>query len=69
MARTARWMARVVTGFVMAGVVLVVPITVATAGPTGRPAVVAGAGTATTVTTVAATTVVGGSVCLGRRWG
>ena len=65
MARTARWMARAVAGFVMAGLVLVVPITVVSAGPTARPAGVAGAGT---VTTVATTTVVGGSVCLGRRW-
>jgi hypothetical protein len=66
MARTASWMARAVAGFVMAGVVLVVPIIVAPAGPTGRPAGVAGAGV---VTTVAATTVDGGSFCQGRRWG
>ncbi len=65
MARTAIWMARAVAGFVMAGVVLVVPITIAPAAVTGRPAVVAGAGT---VTTVAAATVDGGSSCLGRRW-
>jgi hypothetical protein len=58
-------MARAVAGFVMAGLVLVVPITVAPPGPAGRPAGVPGADT---VTTVAAKTVVGGSVCLGRRW-
>ena len=68
MARTARLMARAVAGFVMAGLVLVVPITVAPAAPTARPAGVAGAGTATTVTTVPTTTVVGRSFCLGRRW-
>jgi hypothetical protein len=66
MARTARWMARAVAGFVIAGLVLVVPITVAPAGPTGRPAVAAGPGT---VTTAAAAAVEGGSIRLGRRWG
>jgi hypothetical protein len=65
MARTARWMARVVAGFVMAGVVLVVPITVASGGPAARAAVVTGAGT---LTTDASATADGGSVYLGRRW-
>jgi hypothetical protein len=63
MARTARWMARVVAGFLMAGVVLVVPITVASAGPAARAAAATG-----TLTTDASATADGGSVYLGRRW-
>jgi hypothetical protein len=65
MARTARWMARAVAGSVMAGLFLIIPVTVALVGPAGPPAVAAGTGT---VTTAAATTVVGGSFWPGRRW-